>query len=279
MKRITALLLCLAMILALTGCGHEHTWVEATCTEPKTCSTCGATEGEALGHTWKDATCTEPKVCTVCGETEGDALGHTWAEATLTTPKTCTICGETEGEPLVVVPERPQIYDQDGFNVSYDEACVYLLALLRGDVAKYKMGVLDKMTDVEFSDDFVDTIDPEIARDNAHRYLYVDGKYAGVILAAHNDDGSVVTGESTFDQILICQDDNIESDAQSSSFFELTLALYYLCSASRSEKYDCLSPIKTLMNNYDKLIPIGKPNPLAVILVSDPIQFGAMELG
>lgn len=29
---------------------HEHTWVDATCTAPKTCSGCNATEGEALGH-------------------------------------------------------------------------------------------------------------------------------------------------------------------------------------------------------------------------------------
>ena len=29
---------------------HEHDWIKATCTEPKTCSICGATEGEAKGH-------------------------------------------------------------------------------------------------------------------------------------------------------------------------------------------------------------------------------------
>ena len=27
-------------------------------------------------HTWNDATCTAPKTCSVCGETEGSALGH-----------------------------------------------------------------------------------------------------------------------------------------------------------------------------------------------------------
>ena len=31
-------------------------------------------------HEWTDATCTEPKVCSKCGETEGDALGHSWGE-------------------------------------------------------------------------------------------------------------------------------------------------------------------------------------------------------
>ena len=30
----------------------------------------------AKGHTWIDATCTAPKTCSVCGVTEGSALGH-----------------------------------------------------------------------------------------------------------------------------------------------------------------------------------------------------------
>ena len=99
MKKILILILSvLAFIAALAGCGHEHIWVEATCTEPKTCSVCGETEGEALGHTWAEATCAAPKTCSVCGETEGEALGHTWVEATYEAPKTCSVCGETEGE-------------------------------------------------------------------------------------------------------------------------------------------------------------------------------------
>ena len=79
---------------------HEHSWRQATCTEPKTCSECGKTEGAALGHQWTEATCTVPKTCTVCGATEGEALGHQWTEATCTDPKRCTVCGVTEGEAL-----------------------------------------------------------------------------------------------------------------------------------------------------------------------------------
>ena len=37
-----------------------HTWVDATCTAPKTCSVCKATDGEALGHNYVDGAC-------VCG--------------------------------------------------------------------------------------------------------------------------------------------------------------------------------------------------------------------
>ena len=60
-----------------------HTWLEATCTAPKTCETCSVTEGEANGHIWREANCTEAKTCTTCSATEGDPVGHNWQEATL----------------------------------------------------------------------------------------------------------------------------------------------------------------------------------------------------
>ena len=77
-----------------------HKWTDATCTAPKTCSVCKATEGEALGHKWTDATCTAPKSCSVCKATEGAALGHKWTDATCTAPKTCSGCKATEGASL-----------------------------------------------------------------------------------------------------------------------------------------------------------------------------------
>ncbi|MBR3875147.1 MAG: hypothetical protein IKJ25_00020, partial [Clostridia bacterium] len=79
-----------------------HTWTLATCTAPKTCSVCKATEGEALGHHWKPATCTDPKTCQRenCGVTEGEALGHKWKDATCTAPQICSVCTATQGEAL-----------------------------------------------------------------------------------------------------------------------------------------------------------------------------------
>ena len=43
-----------------TSC--NHVWSPANCTEPKSCSKCGITQGEALGHT------TESGACSRCGE-------------------------------------------------------------------------------------------------------------------------------------------------------------------------------------------------------------------
>lgn len=85
------------MMATLTAC-HEHTWQEASCTQPKTCSECGDTEGEALGHEWQEATCKAAKTCDRCGETEGEPLAHTWKEATCTRPKTCSVCGKKDGK-------------------------------------------------------------------------------------------------------------------------------------------------------------------------------------
>jgi hypothetical protein len=64
---------------------HTHSWKAATCTTPKTCTTCGATEGNPA-HSWKSATCTAPKTCTSCGKTEGVKGGHTFVNNTC---KTC----------------------------------------------------------------------------------------------------------------------------------------------------------------------------------------------
>lgn len=93
-KKILLLAVALCMfILALSSCEqlHRHTWTDATCTAPKTCTKCGATEGEALGHTeekvdGRAATCTDAGLtdgtkCKVCGlilqaQDEIPALGH-----------------------------------------------------------------------------------------------------------------------------------------------------------------------------------------------------------
>ena len=78
--------------------------VDATCTttgltEGEHCTACGTVTVAqqtipVLGHSWKDATCTAPKTCAVCGATEGTALAHTpGTAATCTTAQTCTVCG------------------------------------------------------------------------------------------------------------------------------------------------------------------------------------------
>ena len=81
MKKLSIVLIAL-LCFVLAACGHEHTWQASTCTSPKLCTSCGETEGEALGHSWVEATCDKSSFCSVCGLTSGDPLGHTWQDAT-----------------------------------------------------------------------------------------------------------------------------------------------------------------------------------------------------
>ena len=78
MKKMAMYMVLIVLLsVMLVGCGHTHEWVEANCETPKTCSSCGETEGIALGHTqgeWEivtEASFSEPGLrqvcCTVCG--------------------------------------------------------------------------------------------------------------------------------------------------------------------------------------------------------------------
>lgn len=100
-KRILALVIMLTGLLILAGCGSDfsllssdcdHKWEAATCRDPKTCTKCGKTRGEALDHEWEDATCTAPKTCKNCGKTEGGKTDHDWVSSG-GSDKYCTMCG------------------------------------------------------------------------------------------------------------------------------------------------------------------------------------------
>ena len=108
MKKLTLILLSVLMIVTLAACGSEkceqHVYDDCADTE---CNVCGETRDSM--HSWKDADCLNPKTCTVCGKTEGSALGHEW-----TTPdvdlcevqSTCSRCGATDGENKEHTPEN-----------------------------------------------------------------------------------------------------------------------------------------------------------------------------
>lgn len=117
-----------------------HTYADATCTAPRTCTGCGITEGVKLAHNLNEgvvtkqptcsvegilkrtcsdcgetveeaipvadhnitsmATCAEPAKCGDCGLYIGLALAHNWVDATCDAPQTCANCGATEGYAL-----------------------------------------------------------------------------------------------------------------------------------------------------------------------------------
>ncbi len=87
-------------------CAHQFgdcsTTINATCTEAgsqeRKCSACGETETskiDALGHDWNEATCSAPKTCKVCSATEGAASAHAYTveavkDEALKSAATCT---------------------------------------------------------------------------------------------------------------------------------------------------------------------------------------------
>ena len=82
------------------GSPLPHNYAAATCVVLKTCVDCGATTGSLAPHNYAPATCEEPMTCRVCQATTGSPRGHNWREATCSKPKTCRTCGKTEGGTL-----------------------------------------------------------------------------------------------------------------------------------------------------------------------------------
>lgn len=122
-KLVTVILAAAVSVSLLAGCGNSAGTGNNSNTEGETESAEASENAEAqCEHTWVDATCQEPKHCSKCGETEGTPLDHEWAEATFAAPKTCTLCGETEGERTqsyfeehgVDVPDAPVSCTVDG---------------------------------------------------------------------------------------------------------------------------------------------------------------------
>ena len=123
-----------------------HSWQNASCTEPKTCTRCGQTEGNPLGHSFlwnavEQASCSkagiEEGVCPVCGEMEHreiEKLPHTpdgdWVVtkeavggAEGTQVRYCAVCGEiAEEETYHLSPEEQEAYFKQGCKTyTYDE--------------------------------------------------------------------------------------------------------------------------------------------------------------
>ena len=78
-KLLSVSLATCAVVSTLTACGgegeikesssqHTHSWVEANCYEPKTCSECGFTEGLPLEHAYGEWFETEAATCQAEGE-------------------------------------------------------------------------------------------------------------------------------------------------------------------------------------------------------------------
>lgn len=101
-----------------------HNWTPATCTAPKTCSVCQATEGDPLGHTegteWKSDKDNHWHTCTVAGcgvviETSKAAHTPDREAATETEPVKCSVCG------YIITPALGHTHNVDTAKFESDE--------------------------------------------------------------------------------------------------------------------------------------------------------------
>jgi len=169
-----------------------HEWQDADCDTPKTCETCGATEGEALGHEWQDADCDTPKTCETCGATEGEALGHEWNDATCETPKTCGTCGATEGDVAEHTYETEYTISEDG----HYKKCICHPAL--DEILPH----IDENGDGECDDClYLLTVDYTVT---------LDGKYEGVKVTFTNENGDSYTAYTNAEGVAVATLPNAE---------------------------------------------------------------------
>ena len=139
--------------------GHPgHDWKDATCTAPKTCSRCGATEGNALGHDFADVWSSDASghwhACSRCDAKDGEAAHTPDREAaTETDPIKCTECdyiitaalGHTHS--LTKVEANAPTCTEDG-NIEYYtcSGCSKLFADATGNVEITADKTVDKAT-------------------------------------------------------------------------------------------------------------------------------------
>lgn len=164
----------------------SHLWgdwtvkTSATCTDAgvqeRMCSKCGDIETasiDAFGHTWKDATCTEPKTCATCKATEGSAKGHTGGteirnykaptehEDGYTGDTYCLGCQQmiSRGVVLPAISNKPTIIASDAV-VEQSEETVKIMIFIENNpgIVSLKFDVLYSnmltIQSVEFNDEF-----------------------------------------------------------------------------------------------------------------------------
>lgn len=121
---------------------------DATCskngTETSKCENCDITTtrektNSKTAHDWKAATCTSPKTCKDCGATEGKVADHTygnWKVVTEPTTETeglqekkCTACGHTVQEPMPVLEPIPVDEEKGGVSIGL---IILIVAVLAG---------------------------------------------------------------------------------------------------------------------------------------------------
>lgn len=155
-----------------TEAPHTHSYsskvtTDATCgkdgVKTFTCS-CGSSYTEKIAatgqHAWKSATCTTPKTCTTCSKTEGSAAGHSWGAWTTVIAaevgkagqekRTCSSCKQSETREI---PALQEDLSKKWFIAQYALAKQQYIDGLNKDIAEKQEQIDDVEKDVKVLDD------------------------------------------------------------------------------------------------------------------------------
>ncbi len=170
---------------------------------------------------------------------------------------------------------RPVVLDENGFCVTYDEMCEYLLALIRDNYPDFRVGIFDSMPTAEFRE-HVDHIDAETAEQHAHRYLFVDGEYTGVFVGAFNKDKTIVTGDGSFDHFSVDCDKYVDIEDSAGRFIVMSRALLYLVNVADNYS-DSFDYFKIFYGKPNEILGLGENHPLAGLFLSDSLELQLMQ--
>ena len=189
-----------------------HDWIDATCTEPKTCDRCGETEGTALGHNWATEWSSNADnhwhACTRCDAKDGEGAHNPGAPATETTPQICTDCG------YEIVPATSG-GSSGGGGSSVSTYAITVKDAKNGDVSANRKsaakGTTITLTVTPDKGYVLDTIKVLDSKDNAIKLTEKDSKFTFIM------PGSKVTVEATFKAET---PDNPFTDVPEGSYYE-----------------------------------------------------------
>ena len=110
-------------VSVVDSCAAGHTFKDATCTAPKTCKVCGATEGDVTDHNYVNGS------CSVCGAAQ-PSEGKTTVSVKKTHTEVATIAGVTVGQNTGVITGKNIALNDDITVVcakgnSTSDPCIY----------------------------------------------------------------------------------------------------------------------------------------------------------
>ena len=213
MKPYVSMLLVFVILLTLCACGDTSTITTTAAPQTTTSST-----GPVHSHSYQNADCTTPKTCSECGHIRGDALGHDYANGV------CNRCGEADStyKPLSGTDWRIDCFNTDGSQMEY-----IVLRFNEDGTAEFGAGIYDRLADVpeEERDDFM------LNEDNWYDYSGEIYYYAGFGVYSplvYTVEGNIITCTLAYDENSVFILERTAGNLLTVTYFEGQFAIIFM---------------------------------------------------